>query len=358
MNRQIELQDLGWNSFFQNACENISPEEQAGRITTVHSDRFELMGMEGPLWGQLTGNYRKKIREDLEDAPVTGDWVLYHRPEHSEMVQIHRYLPRKTLYRRQEAGQRTRVQNLASNIDILCICTGLDGDFNLKRMDRYLMTAWESGIEPLLILSKADLCEDPELKVLEVENHCPGVEVLALSSHTKQGLDAFMNKLLPGKTLALVGSSGCGKSTLLNLLMGKEIQKTQDVREDDSRGRHTTTRRSLHILSSGALLIDTPGMREIQLWDSGSDQAYNPFRDIEDLEVQCRFGDCSHVHEPGCAVQEAIKNGELSAERLQEFLDFREEISMTKEKRRQKKQAWQKDIARHIREHRKIDKRS
>jgi len=358
MNKQIDLQDLGWNSFFQTPYDNTEKSLSAARVASVYPDRFELMGEEGSFWGQLTGSYRRAIREENLDAPVTGDWILYHSPENSEMVQIHSFLPRKSLYRRQEAGQRTRPQNLAANIDTLLICTGLDGDFNLKRMDRYLMTAWESGITPLLILSKSDLCPDPEDKVLQVENHCPGVEVLALSSYTGQGLEALQEQLQRGKTLALVGSSGCGKSTLVNFLMGKEIQDTKEVREDDSKGRHTTTRRSLHILPSGSLIIDTPGMREIQLWDSGSDQAMNPFRDVEELAMNCRFNDCSHRHEPGCALQKAVSEGNLSADRLEEYQEFKEELSMTREKRLQKKQAWEKDIARYVRQHKKMDKRS
>lgn len=358
MEKQIELSRYGWNSFFENNFLTYKEEGyQALRVGAVYPDRVELLGNQNPCQGLFSGKFRMEIQLQQDQAPVSGDWVYCRPIPGEEKFLIEGILPRKNCFRRQEAGDRTALQNLVSNLDYLMICTGLDGDFNLHRIERFLITAWEGGITPVVILTKCDLIEDPHAPLEQVKAISGAAEVLGISSVEKTGLESLSPFLQPGMSLALTGSSGCGKSTLVNALMGQEVQKTQQVRGDDSRGRHTTTNRSLHILPSGAIIIDTPGLREIQLWDIGSKEEFNPFQDIEEIGSTCKFKDCSHRHEPGCSLRTAVENGDIPESRLQEYLDFMDEISMTREKRIQRKHQWEKDIAARLRNMKKFNKR-
>ena len=238
---------------------------------------------------------------------------------------IHGILPRKTKFSRKVAGNTTEEQLVAVNIDTVFILNALNGDFNIRRLERYLTMAWESGARPVVVLSKADLCEDIEEKLLQVENMACGVPIHIISSIKREGLQTLAQYLGQGKTIALLGSSGVGKSTLANSLMGTAAVKTQAVRETDDRGKHTTTYRELHMLPSGGLIIDTPGMRELQLWGS-EEGIQEAFEDIEEIFKSCRFNNCSHEKEPGCAIQEALLEGELDESRWQSYRKLQKEL--------------------------------
>jgi ribosome biogenesis GTPase len=215
---------------------------------------------------------------------------------------------------------------LVANIDAVFIVSSLNRDFNLRRMERYLVLTWESGVNPVIVLNKADLCEDVYSKITEISSIAPGVPVHAISCETGQGLDQLTPYLGTGKTVALLGSSGVGKSTLLNCLLGESIKRTGAVRSQDSRGRHTTTHRQMHLLPRGGLVIDTPGLRELRLW--GSDEGISSTcEDIEEYSVRCRFNDCRHQGEPGCAVMEALESGVLDWARYQSYLKLQKEMA-------------------------------
>lgn len=248
------------------------------------------------------------------DYPVVGDYVLAERNDGGQAV-IHQVLPRKSLLLRKAAGTGREEQAVAANVDILFLCMALNHDFNLRRLERYLAAAWNSGATPVVVLTKADLCADPAEKIAAVEQAAPGTDVLLTCAARADGVQPLLPYLTPGTTVAFIGSSGVGKSTLMNCLLGEEAQATGGLRNDD-RGRHTTTRRQLFSLPGGASLIDTPGMRELGLWDAGLETA---FADVEALAQQCRFQDCRHGQEPGCAVRAALESGELSEERFRSW---------------------------------------
>jgi ribosome biogenesis GTPase len=299
--------------------------------------------------------------KDQSELPVVGDWVASQIVgERDPTITIHGVLPRKSALCRKEAGTRTQAQVLAANIDTLFLMVGLDGNFSLNRVERYLMVAWSSGANPVVLLTKSDLRDD----FLELEkearlrsNH---EQIFAISSVTGFGMEALAPYLVEGMTVALIGSSGVGKSTLLNSLAGEDVQKVQEVREFDSKGRHTTTNRQIFRLRSGAMLIDTPGLRELQLWDTG-DGIGEVFEDIEDLGKGCRYADCLHKNEPGCAVREAVESGQLDMGRLQNYWKLKKEVAYLERKQsinvaRQSNRRWKQiaKIARHREEKWKI----
>lgn len=221
--------------------------------------------------------------------------------------------------------------NVATNVDYVLLVMSLNADFNIRRLERYLIAAWDSGATPIIVLTKADLCEDVTDFIIEVESVAFGVDIITVSSLTGQGLEQLNSLFTEGKTAALLGSSGAGKSTLTNALLNTEQMKVSDIREDDAKGRHTTTHRELVVLPSGACLIDTPGMRELQLWDQG-DSLNASFSDIEQLTENCRFRDCQHKNEPGCAVIQAVNIGELNASRLASYFKLKRELAYIEKK--------------------------
>lgn len=279
---------------------------------------------------EISGKFRYEVLEQ-EEYPAVGDWVVISLRAEEKRATIHKVLPRKSKFSRKVAGLETREQIVAANVDKVFLVNALNRDFNIKRIERYLIMAWESGADPVIILSKADLCDDLEEKLMEVERTAVGVPIHVISTVDGRGLDELNQYLIPGRTIALLGSSGVGKSTLINHLAQKELQKTNEVREYDDRGRHTSTSREMFVLDSGTIMIDTPGMREIQMWN-GEEGITEAFEDIEKLAARCKFTDCKHKKEPGCAVREAIENGTLSSERFESYIKLQKEIRMAERK--------------------------
>jgi ribosome biogenesis GTPase len=259
--------------------------------------------------------------------PAVGDWVVVKPLVNEQKGIIHTVLPRKSKFSRKVAGERTEEQIVSANVDTVFIVSGLDGgrNFNLRRIERYLTLAWSSGATPVIILNKLDLCKDIDVYIQSVESIAPGISIHSVSAKQRIGLAALRNYLTKGNTAAFLGSSGVGKSALINALLGVEKQETGEVREDDRMGRHTTTKRELIILPDGGIVIDTPGMREIQMW-AGEEDLQGAFRDIEMLAKQCRFSDCSHGTESGCAVRAAIDQGELDPARLDSYQKLQNEL--------------------------------
>jgi ribosome biogenesis GTPase len=320
-----DLSALGWSEFFERAFEPYRKRGHfAGRVVLEQRGAYRLYTEQG----ELSARVRGKLRFDSESAadfPAIGDWVSVATPERGGPPQIQAVLPRRSKFSRKAAGPNSEEQVVASNVDTVFLVQGLDHDFNLRRLERYLVAAFESNAAPVVILSKADLCEDVDEKVIAAESVAPGTPVHAISSVTDLGLEALDQYILPGVTVAFLGSSGAGKSTLINRIVGEEVQKTAEVREHDSRGRHTTTHRELLVLERGGLLVDTPGMRELQLWDAGGALG-EAFSDVESIAASCYFTNCRHQKEPGCAVREALGDGSLDASRYESYQKLEREL--------------------------------
>jgi ribosome biogenesis GTPase len=319
-----DLKTLGWNSFFAKEFEPYSGQgHEVGRVALEYQGIYRVFTDGGELLAEVTGKLRFQARERA-DFPAVGDWVVITRNPSDRRASIHAILPRFSKFSRKAAGDATEEQIVATNVDTIFLVQGLDKNYNLRRIERYLTLARESGSRPVIILSKADLSENAEGLSREVAKVAPGVPVHVISSKLNQGLEPLYQYLGAGLTVGFIGSSGVGKSTLINRLLGKEQQKTQEVREEDSKGRHTTVHRELIVLPRGGLLIDTPGMRELRLWDSGEGLA-DTFSDIETFARDCYFGDCRHENEPDCAVKAAIAEGMLDAKRLESYKNLQRE---------------------------------
>ncbi|HET6272420.1 MAG TPA: ribosome small subunit-dependent GTPase A [Bacteroidota bacterium] len=322
----MTLEELGWNPFFAEAYvafagQGLSP----ARVAIQHKGAYELYSEFGELRGEVTGKIHYLARGP-EDYPAVGDWVVIHaRPEEGGAT-ILEMLPRKTKFSRRAPGPKAEEQIVAANIDTVFLVSGLDGNFNIRRMERYLVLAKESGATPVIVLNKADIAKDLDLKVKETDRIAGGTPIVLMSATLDEGLDAMRGYLQPGITGALLGSSGVGKSTIINHLLGVEYFKTMAVRESDARGRHATTHRELVPIPTGGLLIDTPGMRELQLW-SGPDAFRETFEDIETLVSTCRFRDCTHEKEPGCSIRKALEDGTLDAGRYKSYKKLLKEIA-------------------------------
>jgi ribosome biogenesis GTPase len=319
----MNLEDIGWARYASqttpdpsdgrvtSACGRVpSP---CGRVALVHRDHFIVWTTQGEVTATISGH----LRHMDSDPPCVGDWVVLR--DGSVISQV---LPRRTQLSRKEPGKRLREQVLAANMDLLFVVSGLDRDYNPRRLERYLVLAYESGARPIILLNKADLRGDLPDVVRLTERHAPGVPVLPVSALTQWGLDAIARHVEPGETAALLGSSGAGKSTIVNALLGETRQRTTAVRDEDSKGRHTTTHRELIRMPGNWLLMDLPGLRELQLW-ADPERIDTAFADIVELAQQCKFRDCAHNEEPGCAVRDAT----LDSARLRSYRKLQKELN-------------------------------
>jgi len=328
----LDLESLGWNAFFEASFADYAEQGYlTGRVSAEHKHIYRVFTEDGEVLATVSGKMRHDSRRRAA-FPAVGDWVVMLLRAGEDRAVIHDILERRSKFTRQVAGNMIDVQVIAANIDTVFLVNALNDDFNLRRMERYITLAWESGAKPVLILNKADLCDNLDEKLAEVEGIAIGVPVHVVSAIKKQGLQALDPYLKKGSTAALLGSSGTGKSTLINTLFGEEVQKVAEIRESDGKGRHTTTYRRLIALPSGGLVIDTPGLREIQLW--GTDEGLSDaFEDIDAFAGECRFNDCNHESEPGCAVKKAIEDGTLDATRYESYLKLQQELAFLADKK-------------------------
>lgn len=294
------------------------------RVTEQHRDLYKVVCEHGELIAGISGKLAYHA-EDQMSFPAVGDWVMIDRTDsRSGNAIIHNVLERKSVFVRQMAGTSNGQQVIAANIDTVFICMSLNSDFNLRRIERYIAIAWESMATPVIILTKSDLCEDLEEKIEELSTVSMGIDVIVCSSENEDGYQAVSDYIKNGGTIAFIGSSGVGKSTLINRLAGSDINTTQDIRTGDDKGKHTTTYRQLQLLPSGGIVIDTPGMRELQLYAGDLSRT---FEDIEEFAAQCKYKNCTHTSEPGCMVRNAINDGVLSEKRFENYLKLQREMS-------------------------------
>jgi len=322
------LTDLGWDTFFQKHFEKLKlPGLVPARVISESKGSYQLLSQYGELTARISGKMRYHAGAGNQ-FPSVGDWVIIKPLVNEQKGIIHCVLPRKSKFSRKVAGELTEEQVVSANVDTVFIVSSLDGgrNFNLRRIERYITLAWSSGATPVIVLNKVDLCPDVDICIRNVEAVAAGISIYPVSAKERLGLDALRPYLTKGNTVAFLGSSGVGKSALINALLGVEKQDTGEVREDDRMGRHTTTKRELILLPGSGMVIDTPGMREIQMW-ADEDDLRGTFYDIETLSKGCRYSDCSHNIEPGCAVRAAIGQGELDPARLESFQKLQKELT-------------------------------
>ncbi|MFH1891780.1 MAG: ribosome small subunit-dependent GTPase A [Candidatus Zixiibacteriota bacterium] len=329
----MNINELGWNSFFEKHFgDSKRGDFIPARIACQHKGRYDIHCSHGSMTAEISG----KLQHEsvfMAEYPAVGDWVVVTARPHEGKAIIHKILPRKSSFSRKAIlaggrkgiGGETEEQILAANIDTVFLVSGLDRDFNIRRIERYVAIAWDSGANPVVILNKADVCRNLEEPIEEVETVAMGVPVHAVSAIEKTGLDALQQYLARGSTVVFLGSSGVGKSTIINSLLGDDLLKVGGLRVRDQRGRHTTTQREMIILPSGGIVIDTPGMREIQLW-SDDEGLSRTFADVEEIADQCRFRNCRHQGEPGCAVEQALEDGTLDRDRFDSYGRLQKEL--------------------------------
>jgi len=322
----MELANLGFDEWFEKYfTEKANPALHPARVCAVDKDSFVVTGEYGEVQATVTGKLRFEADSNI-DFPVIGDWVCVEYFDNQTLAIIHNILPRKTLLKRKSAGKKIDYQVIGANIDTACIMQSLDMDFNIPRLERYLVAALEAGITPAILLSKSDLINPAECrkKISEIKEHYPSYKIIPFSNKSLEGMEEIKQIFFPGKTYCIIGSSGVGKTTLLNKLFGTEAFATKELRSKNHGGKHTTARRQLIPLESGALYIDTPGMRELGIISADSG-IMKTFPDIKELSEKCRFQDCTHTNEPGCAVQRALQTGELPVKRFKNYIKIKKE---------------------------------
>lgn len=318
----MTLDELGWTTHFASAMPD-DPGLRPARVCSVHGVLVDVWTTDGPKTASMRGTLRGAV---VEGGLAVGDWVALE--EDSAIAQV---LPRKTVFLRQAAGEREEAQAIAANVDRVFVVTSVEGDFNVRRLERYLVAIAGGGAEPIVVLTKADLVDDVALAPL-VKDAEALAKVVVTSAHEGRGLEDLVALMPKGSTSALVGSSGVGKSALVNRMLGKDVQREGHVRAHDKRGRHTTTRRELFALPHGGLVVDTPGMRELKVWQPAGEDAEDAFEDIFAIAANCKYRDCRHANEPGCAVRDAVASGALDEKRLASYQKL--EAERTKKKRR------------------------
>lgn len=329
----IELAAFGWDAAHERL---LAPGHQPARVLAQHRDRWRVATAADDFTAEVSGRLRHGTSSDGAGLPVTGDWVaIAARPDEGKAT-IHAVLPRRSLLARREPGPIPRAQAVAANVDLVLLVAAADGYRALhpRRLERATAMAWESGARPVLVLSKCDLIEDASGLMSEAAGALPGVEVIAVGRGDDAGVSAVRALLAPGRTAVLLGTSGVGKSTLTNRLLGDERQDTGDVREADMKGRHTTTSRELFLVPTGGAVIDTPGIRELGLWADDGGGLEATFGDLESLSGGCRFRDCAHGAEPGCAVRAAVADGAVQPERVESWGKLQREMARVSRKRR------------------------
>lgn len=354
------LFQLGWNAFFDSYFQPFQNQGfHVARVAIENRDNYLVLTGNQEYFAEVTGKLLFNTSSS-SDLPKVGDWVIVSLFESEQKAIIHEVLPRQTKFSRKIAGVKTEEQILATNIDTIFIVQSCDHDFSLRRLERQMVMVHEGDAQPIFVLNKIDLCENHEEYLSRISRIVPDDDVVAVSAKTNVGLDRLKSRLEAGKTFAFIGSSGVGKTSLINKILGDDVFSTNEVREKDSKGRHTTTRRQLILIPNGGLLIDTPGMKEFQLWeaDEGLDEVYS---EIAELSAGCRFSDCTHTQEIGCAVINAVENGELSKDRYESYLKLAKELAYLKnrqETNRYNSKNRFKSISRAIKNFKKLDHKS
>jgi ribosome biogenesis GTPase len=322
----LTLEQLGLDARLKAAFEasNATAGQFPARVIREDRGEYRILGDRGERRARVTGRFRNEVSE-RQEYPAVGDWVVASFRKNDSVAEISAVLPRKSAFARKGVMEADYQQVVAANIDTVFLVSGLDLEFNIRRIERYLTLGIESGATPVIVLNKLDVGQDAEEKIEQVRANAPGIAVIAVSAETGHGLDALSAFVEQGQTAAVLGSSGVGKSSLINALFGYQRLKTANIRAEDGKGRHTTTRRELFLLPNGGLVIDTPGMRELQLWADEEDLKAT-FEDVTTASLGCRFRDCRHNQEPDCAVRAAVEAGELSSQRVESWRKQRLEL--------------------------------